>query len=175
MTSSDVIATCSVIVAALAFIATLWQAWLAHKHNRLSVRPLLVWHIARSNNPGSAGITYSVKNLGLGPAVIRDRYFTKDKNRFIVPGLATDEVHAFLESVLGRRVQYRLRGFGLPGKDSAIPSQSEFVIAAIDFPGLPASGLGNVEEMAGDINFHIKYESMYGEPFRLMAVPEVAA
>lgn len=175
MTSSDIIATCSVLVAVLAFIATAWQAWLAHRHNRLSVRPLLVWHIGRYNGQSSSGITYSVKNLGLGPAIIRDRFFTIDRNRFKPPATSTDEVSTFLESILARGVEYHLKSFGLPGKDAAIPSQAEVVIADINFPALSPSQLGTVEEMAGDIGFHIRYESLYGESFDFKVVGKSAA
>jgi hypothetical protein len=169
MTSSDVIATCSAIVAALALIATFWQGWLAHRHNRLSVRPLLVWHVARSYSPNSARIAYSVKNLGLGSAIVRDRYFTKDEERFIAPDLKTDEVEAFLRHVLGQKFQYNMKNYGLPGRDAAIASQTEIVIADIEFPTLTASSLADVETIAGNIAFHVKYESMYKEPFQLTA------
>ena len=167
MTSSDIIATCSVIVAVLAFFATAWQAWLSHRHNRLSVRPLLIWHTSRGNDPTRAGITYSVKNLGLGPAIVRDRYFTKNGERFTHPGMAIDEVKAFVEHVLGQQMQYHLHTFGLPGKDTAIPSQDEVVVADIKFPTLGANLLPTLQEMAGDIGFHINYKSMYGETFSL--------
>lgn len=167
MTTSDIIATCSVIVAVLAFFATAWQAWLSHRHNRLSVRPLLVWRISRRNDPTSAGIAYSVKNLGLGPAIIRDRYFTKNGERFTPPGMAIDEVKAFVEHVLGQQVEYHLHTFGLPGKDTAIPSQDEVVVADIVFSTPGADLLPTLQEMAGVIGFHINYESMYGETFSL--------
>lgn len=169
MTPSDIIAICSVLVAVFAFVATAWQAWLSHRHNRLSVRPLLVWHIDRHNDPKHAGITYSVKNLGLGPAVIRERYFTKDGERFVSPGIPIDEVKAFVEHVFGQQVQYNLHTFGLPGKDAAIPSQGEVVVADIEFPTLGPDILPTLREIAGDIAFHVKYESMYGEPFSLEA------
>lgn len=169
MTPSDIIATCSVLVAVFAFVETAWQAWLSHRHNRLSVRPLLVWHINRRDDPKRAGITYSIKNLGLGPAVIRERYFTKDGERFVAPGIPIDEVKAFVEHVIGQQVQYHLHSFGLPGKDAAIPSQGEVVVIDIEFPTLGQDLLPTLRGMAGDIAFHIKYESMYGEPFSLEA------
>ena len=175
MTSSDVIATCSVAVALLAFFATTWQAWLAHKHNRLSVRPFLAWHINRDSSSDGATITYSVKNLGLGPAVVKDRYFTKDGARFATPTLATDEVSVFLSSVLENKLRYQLRTFGLPGRGAAIPSQGEVVIGRIHFPGARTEQLDSFEEMAGDVDFHVEYESMYQERFYFSALHGNAA
>lgn len=167
MSATDVIATCSVLVAVLAFLATAWQGWLAHRHNRLSVRPHLVWHISRRNDQSSCGIVYSLRNLGLGPAVVLDRYFTKDGVRFAPTGLKTDEVPAFVAFALGNRVHYAVRAFGLPGKNAAIPSQGEVVVADLDFPGATSDQLKVVEELAGHVAFYVKYESMYEETFEL--------
>lgn len=118
-------------------------------------------------------MAYSVKNLGLGPAIIKDRYFIKGKTRFKPTGASTDEVSEFLESVLGHRVQYHLKLFGLPGKDAAIPSQSEVVIADIDFPAVPQCRLDVIEAMAGEVSFQIRYESLYGESFDLKVVSNI--
>jgi hypothetical protein len=175
MSPSDIIATCSVVIATLALLATGWQAWLAYDHNRLSVRPLLVWHIGRENSPEGASITYVVKNLGLGPAVIKDRYFTKDGARFKPPEMATNEVPAFLDFVLGRQVQYQLKIFGLPGRGAAIPSQGEVVIGKLFFPNTRFEQLAALEELAGDIDFHIEYESMYRQRFTFSAINGTAA
>lgn len=174
MSPSDIIATCSVVVAVLAFAATAWQAWLAYDHNRLSVRPLLAWHIRRETSADGATVTYVLKNLGLGPAVIKDRYFTKDGSRFQAPALATDEVNAFVASVLASKVAYHLKTFGLPGRGAAIPSQGEVVIGEIFFPSARLEQLSTFEELAGNIDFHVKYESMYREAFTFSALGESA-
>lgn len=171
MTSSDIIATCSLVVAALALIATFWQGWLTHRHNRLSVRPLLVWHIDRRNCKGSCSITFLVKNLGIGPAVIKDRYFTKDNSRFN-PNISTDEVGEFLKYAIKDKIKYELKRYGLPGKGSAIPSQVEFVVAEIDFPELPGDKFWSVNHLLGGIDFRVDYESMYKEPFDMKAAED---
>lgn len=167
MINSNIIAWASVIIAACALIATFWQARLAHQHNRLSVRPLLVWHIARRNGSFGSGVCFSVKNLGLGPAIIRERYFTKDKVLFTQPEIKIDEVQTFVEHIFGRKINYQLKAFGLPGKDAAIASQDEVVIADIEFPGMPPDQLRTAMELAKGAEFHIKYESIYKEKFSL--------
>ena len=169
MTSADIIATCSVVVAILAFLATAYQAWVARHHNRLSVRPHLVWHIGRRNSPAGAGLVYSVRNLGLGPAIVTERFFTSNDIRFVPPSLQTDEVPDFLQHIIGRKFQYKLNAFGLPGKASAIPMQGEIIIADIDFPGQSLAQVAVNEEIAGKIAFHLKYKSLYDEPFELHA------
>lgn len=167
MTASDIIATCSAFVASFAFVATAYQAWIARHHNRLSVRPHLVWHIHRRNAPSGAGVIYSVRNLGLGPAVVTDRYFTKDEIRFVPSGQSVDEVPDFLKYVINGKFNYDLKIYGLPGKNSAIPSQEEVVIADIVLPEHSLDQLADLEEVVGQIAFHIDYESLYGERFNL--------
>lgn len=174
MNSSDIIAICSAIVALLAFAATAWQGWLAHRHNRLSVRPLLVWHIQREATNDGANITYVLRNLGLGPAVIKDRYFTKDKVPFVTPVDATDEVNAFVSHVLATKINYHLSTFGLPGRGSAISSQGEVIIGRLHFPGVRLEQLSTLEKIAGDIDFFVDYESMYQEQFSFSAVKGAA-
>ncbi len=175
MSSSDIIATCSVIVAVVALVATFWQAWLAHKHNRLSVRPLLIWHSSRTNNAHSSRIAFSVKNHGLGPAIVEERYFTKDGSRFIPTGPKTDEVGEFLAHVVGTKLQYRLHTYGLPGKESAIPSQAEIVIADVEFPSLAPSSFSVLEQLVGEVDFHVEYHSLYEKKFHLKASGTSAA
>lgn len=169
LTPTDVIATCSLLIAVFAFFATAWQSWLAYQHNRLSVQPHLVWHIARRHHADASGITFSIRNLGFGPAVIRERYFTKGGDKFTLPDLKIEEVPGFVAHVFGERVNYLIQTSGLPGRDASIPANGEVVVADLLFPGASAKQLKIIEELAGDVAFHAKYESMYGKKFELHA------
>jgi hypothetical protein len=169
MTPTDIVAFASLAIAVFAFFATSWQAWIAYKHNRISVRPLLVWHVSKFNTKDSTGISFSVRNLGLGPAIIRDRYLVKDGNRFVPADQKSDEVPAFVDHVFGKKVNYQLKEFGLPGKGAAIASQGEVVVASLEFLQVLAPVLTGIIESAGDVAFHIHYESMYGEKYELKA------
>ncbi len=169
ITSSDIIAICSVIVAALAFAVTLWQAKVARMHSRLSVRPLLVWHSHRINAEKGSRISFSVRNHGLGPAIVTARYFTKEGNRFHPPGLKTDEVADFLTYLFAKKIEYRLLQYGLPGQDSAIPAGTEIVVADVDFPAIPSVNFDTLNSTTRDVNFVVEYKSLYEETFKLNA------
>lgn len=168
MNNSDYIALGAALVSLCALGATAWQGWLAYQHNRLSTKPYLVWHISRSS-VGHAGssITLSIKNLGLGPAIVRDRYLSRNGVRYIPQGLAADEVRDLVKEVFAQKIPYILRQFGLPGVDSAIASEQEVIIANIEFPELSFERLQNAIEVAGDVGFHIHYESIYKQRFEL--------
>lgn len=141
------------------------RAWLAHRHNRLSVRPLLVWHVGRHATNEGASIVYTLRNVGLGPAVITDRYFTRGDERFSAPEAVVNEVAAFVKTVFEDKTEYRLRSYGLPGRHAALPSQAHVVVSEIFFPGARLEQLPELEELAGKTNFHVKYECMYGQAF----------
>ena len=68
LSSSDVIAIASGIVAICALATSFWQARLSRKHNEISVRPhLLIHYYIESQIP----LTIEIKNVGLGPAIIK--------------------------------------------------------------------------------------------------------
>jgi len=56
------------VIATCAMAATVWQGYLARKHNKLSVKPLLDVRRVCSHNTGE--FSYTLCNHGLGPAII---------------------------------------------------------------------------------------------------------
>lgn len=67
LSSSDVIAICAVAIALIALGISIWQGYLARKHNHLSVKPHI--NIENTKVNGSA-FTTSLNNNGIGPAFI---------------------------------------------------------------------------------------------------------
>ena len=63
--SIDLMALGSLATAVCALVATIWQAAISRKHNRLSVRPVLTLY--RQENDG----VITVRNNGSGPAIIQ--------------------------------------------------------------------------------------------------------
>ncbi len=60
----------TVFIAFLALVSSLLQFWASRKHNKLSVRPLLVFDA--NYDPTVRGFGLLVTNKGVGPAVISD-------------------------------------------------------------------------------------------------------
>jgi len=172
LSTSDVISLSSAVIALCALFATFWQAWLAHRHNRLSVKPLLVWHVERLNTSAAARVSYVVRNLGLGPALVQERFFTHNGLRFYPPALASDEVQAFAQHVFGDKIEYRLHRFGLPGVGAAIAPGDQVIIAELEFPSLSAAQLPIAIEVAGQLAFHVGYKCLYGRSQRLVGGKE---
>jgi hypothetical protein len=168
MNNSDYIALGSAVVSLCALFATAWQGWLAFQHNRLSTKPHIVWHVSRSSvGQSGSSISFSLKNLGLGPAFVKDRYLSLDGKRFMPQGLATDEVRDLIKEAFGSKISYVLRQFGLPGVDAAIASGQEIIVATIEFPTIAFDNLHTAVDLAGDVGFHLIYESLYEQQFEL--------
>lgn len=161
--ATNIIALSSVVVAVCALGATFWHGWQSRRHDRLSVRPLLTWSENHDVTSDGVVVTYAVRNHGLGPAVIRKRFFK-------VAGVSIPDKgrsHAILDSVAQRaldgRCEYRLLRSGLPGVGSAMPSQTEQVIAEVLLVGQDAFTVTKLLDSLDEVDFVVEYESLYGE------------
>lgn len=167
MQNSDYIAIGSAVISLLAMFNTIWQALLTRKHNRLCVRPLLIKHIDRQSTPCGAEVILSVKNKGIGPALITDGYFTVHGQRFRPSQTQTDEVRKLVESVLGQNYRYEVKRWGLPGKGAAIHPQDETIVVQLSFPAMSHENLSAVIASLEHVAFILDYESLYGQRFTL--------
>ncbi|MFN3019227.1 hypothetical protein ACK1CN_25120 [Vibrio coralliilyticus] len=68
--SGDKIAVYAAIIAFSTFLGVIWQAYIARRHNHLSVRPLLDTTLYTQ----SQKVGLEIKNSGLGPALINSIY-----------------------------------------------------------------------------------------------------
>jgi len=167
--TSDIIATCAALGTLAAFIATFWQAYMTRVHNRKSVRPLLQWVEDRTANPGSATITYILRNHGPGPAILRDQYFTRAGTRFVPSSSNQHPVEELAQLVIGTKFNYDLLRFGLPGSTSVIPVGGEILIAEIRFNNQSLAQVRQTMLTLGNVGYHVEYVSIYDETFRLDA------
>lgn len=165
--ADTIIAAAAAIIALLAFVATVWQAHLTRTHNRLSVRPVLVSHRNRVTTDGGTEISLVIRNCGIGPAIVKDRFFTVAGQRFVHEGDGAREVEALAAAALGQRFNYVLRQHGLPAVDSAIPPGGEQVIATVFFPNASSTMVDQIVETTVDAGFSVHYESLYRESYVL--------
>ena len=60
-----------VFIAVLALFVSIWQVRVGHRHNQLSVKPYLDFHIDQSDS----SLLVSFSNEGFGPAIIKELTF----------------------------------------------------------------------------------------------------
>jgi hypothetical protein len=169
MTPADKIAVAAVFIAACAFVVTLWQAHVARTHNKLSVRPLLVWNRDRSITDAGVEDTFTVRNCGVGPAIIKQRFFLVNGLTYQAPKGSGDEVEALVHAMFGEPLPCQLKQHGLPGVGTAIPSGEELVIAKLFFRNYRSETVDATIKALPKIAFHINYESLYRESYTLVA------
>jgi hypothetical protein len=152
--ASDITAIASACVAVCALFMTLWQAKIARRHNRLSVRPHLDFE--REAYP-TKRIRLIVRNEGLGPAFI-----TEVEVRFAGGSFKLEQWAKLPDSIrqeidaLALRVDYLLFGPGTVLRAGATQMLMEF-------PGTEIEGAkwNAALELLARIEFHITYESLY--------------
>jgi hypothetical protein len=165
MSTLDPVAIAAAITSLCALFATLWQAQITREHNRLSVRPTLVWHQMRSITDAGIEVVFSVRNCGIGPALVKDRYFMLNGRRFTSVAPHGDQIRELGEAVLAQKLSYFIREHGLPGIGVTIPQNAEYVIARISFPNASPSLLDSIR--IDEVAFCLTYESSYKETYHL--------
>lgn len=170
MSTPDIISTVAAVIALCALFATAWQAYIAREHNRLSVRPALVLHRANVVTNDGTEISFSVRNCGIGPAIVRERLFHVEGKRFLPSTQPNDQVQCLCEAVLGGKIEYLLREHGLPGEGAPIPPNGEHIVARIFFQGVQPPLIDSLLQSIPEVTFHIHYESLYKERFVLNVI-----
>lgn len=116
----------------LAFFATAWQAWLAWVHNRLTVKPQISSKRDTTITDQGIEIKMTIKNFGVGPALVIDRYFTVNGERFNPhEGYV---VVSICEKILSGILKYKILRNGMFGGKAVLAPGEEIVIVQLFFP-----------------------------------------
>ena len=150
----------SIIVALIALIATIRQAYLSQRHNKLSVRP----HICQ--NPhfidhDESKLTISITNKGLGTAVIRDF-----KIQFNHTNISRCDLKQKIGAITTKDFEITL---GFLSVENALSKDEKFILLEIEKVNLSTYSdpdniiLNVIELLRGKLSHSIEYESIYGE------------
>ena len=158
MDPQTVTAICSVIIAGAALFISTWQVITTRRHNRLSVRPSLNFHIIVALEPPKAEIL--ITNNGVGPAFIKDfRVYIDDKLRDDFKAADWPKV----ASLIGFKSRYA-EGicFGKDTPLAAAKSHPVFKVSITEENKPP-----QVQKAFDRINIFIKYESVYKDKYEV--------
>lgn len=126
------------------------------------MRPHLVWSIDRNYSNEDLTITFTLLNQGIGPALIRDRYFELDGKRF-----HADDVEVLAKTILEGQFSYHVTKNGLPGIGSSMPPSGKVVIAKVAIDIKVPEDRKKVEAILNRTSFKVRYESLYQETLKL--------
>ena len=148
----------TVVIALVALIVAVWQAHAMRIHNRLSVKPHLVFD--RISDTGSLEAKIVLSNNGVGPAIIKD--FSVQFDGSIVQ-LSGPGIWEGIMAGLG--IEYtRYRSQEIEA-GSAMKIGDKINILGVVLTGGQSTDF--VHEALCRINVFIKYESIYGEDFEI--------
>ena len=160
MESSDIIAISAAFIALCAFFTTLWQGYLTRAHNKLSVKPSL--NFDQTLRHSGIDIKYTVKNSGLGPAIIKAFALIIDGKKYFVT--TREDVYRAFE-ILGVKLEECAWNMQIFEEGSSIAVNDFFDL--LSFP----NSIEDVElnqklrDVLPRLDFHIEYECFYGNRF----------
>lgn len=159
-----------IFIAILALILSIWQIRSSINHNKLSVRPHLMFLTKTSTEPNS--VTLQLTNNGLGPAKI------KNMSVYNAGTLVTSENHDRVRNTMKDLTQ-QVPTLSLTGGDinESVAVSSTHIITLAELRYCPTQDqlfkefLADFPEMLSEMEICIEYESMYGELFELKECP----
>ncbi len=164
MKTEIVISITAIFISLSAFGVALWQGYVARKHNRLSVRPMLHFDLGIKGND----YLLTMKNTGVGPAIIRSWSVSVDGKSMGTNSLqvATNLFEEFEVGHLGGAMY-------LPGEGQAMSASDSFQIMKIENIIDDNEAYQRIMNNFSLCNIVFKYESIYSEEFELSG-PDVA-
>lgn len=146
------------IIGICALGLTIYQAALARKHNRLSVRPHLTRFTHRTTEPGKGVLSVDLINKGIGPAFISAfEVYLDDKP-------ITDVKEAVNKILSARQYHQQITSLTDDYALSAGELKSLLTIAVALQDG---DSLDQIEKELSRLDLRVDYESAYKESYRL--------
>ncbi len=151
-------AIATVVIALAALVLSLWQFRASRIHNKLSVRPLLVFDA--SYDPTVRGFGLRVSNKGVGPAVMLDfRVLADGKDE------TASAPHPWADALRKVDLNYTfVQHFSL-GLDTAISPQETVPLITADQDQISGDIVHHMKNRLPRIGIVISYKSVYGEHF----------
>ena len=156
MDTELVVSICAVVIALTALGVSFWQGFIQYKHQKLSVTPHLFFEV---DSRETTNFKVSLRSNGLGPAKVAD-YFWEVNDKFY-PIRTSDDFKKILYEL---KLTDLLSEFYIPDVGKYIESGSNGFI--IHFPNTENKDDNiYIAKKLKSVNFHIDYESIYGEKF----------
>lgn len=149
-----------IVVAVIALVYSIRSDRRNHRHNRLSVRPILNFQAQNKTQPSI--LQFELVNNGTGPAIITDIRLCLDGKLIKQPSSKEEWDRLFhTMGVEVGRMRRRTQSFGLP---KVLPhGKSACLLKFYDFQGPDLEQLHrNTENALRKLTFQFSYTSIYG-------------
>jgi hypothetical protein len=153
VSTDNVIALSSAIIALSALMLSIWQAYKIQEHNKLSLQPLLIF-----NYHSESKIMLHLTNCGLGPAIIKLLLVRKHNE---TDWLEVNEVfwYSYLKEYTGKIKAkfFYLSGLGV----LQVNEEKELIFIQTNEPD--DSLIDNIDKKIDDLQFKVIFETAYGQ------------
>jgi len=163
--------TLTCFIAALGFGVAIYQSYATRKHNRLLVKPHLIFNSQFNSTTLDGHYTYTlkVKNVGLGPSII-DRYLITLGDTIELDGHTVFERFVTLvnEHFQTKGLAHCVAGF--LHDEHALEKGEEKILLEVSFPKSDISFIKGREKaklFTNLINTKIQYRCHYGHKFEI--------
>ncbi len=144
----------SIIVAVCALSLTVCQNRQNHKHNKLSVRPILTTSGSHNLNGNIGSISHILKNAGVGPAIIKNFIVFHGDEKVVENNNA--EYETFINQIASKnRYSDVSKGYLIPG--ASMPVNSEHLLFSFNYDTKKPDGSFDYNK----INIVVDYQSIY--------------
>jgi len=159
----------TLLVAVSGFGVAIYQSYAARKHNRLLVKPHLVFDSTFSSTTKEGFYTYAlkVKNVGLGPAIITN-YSISLGDKVELDGYTVFDALVRCSNVYFKANGSAICNAGFLYPENALEKSEEKILLEISFPVKDASFMQARELSKGFVNevgAKIGYSCHYGNEF----------
>lgn len=145
----------SVMIAALAMIFSVQHIKDERKHKILTTRPKIIIQIT-SPEPNQRGLTLSIVNCGLGPAIINRIEYAIDGNPI------EDNVHVRLGTLMRKDVRQDFL-YNKPANEQHLAPQENYPLVYLDCDMYQANDVK--VRLSQRLDIQIAYSSIYGDKF----------
>lgn len=160
METNTAISLSAVFIALSALATSIWQGVISRKHNKLSVRPNLVLDHYEEN---SLTTSFTLKNNGLGPALISSFQITFDQNEIL-----NEQSHANAKTIASKLGIPRIScSLYKPSVSQGISNSDQYQLLIFDTKNATHEEIEVLKTLRDRLQFNIEYTSIYGEKFKL--------
>lgn len=152
--ASLITAWSAIIISLFALAVTWWQTCVTRKHNKLSVRPLLVTSDHEKTNGNTGHFMFELENCGVGPAIIRN-FILLDGDKEIARN-NRKAYNEFLTKVIKENAKTSSLMVSSFAPGGALPAGTKHLLLDIIYDIKNSN-----TSFAQQLNLTIEYESIY--------------
>lgn len=160
LSSSDIIALSSAIIALAALFTAIWQGYLNRRHFRLSVRPRININTFVEIDP-ERPFAIEIKNQGLGPAIIGDIFIISRGE--IISANGHEEFERALSRAGADDLGNNYHIFNITDGTTLLQGERITWLSIVGSTSIRGASMEAIKSAFNTMGIFVRYYSLYGE------------